>query len=592
MQQDFHQSIIGKFKNLVSKDKAQSNELKVNLITADGGMQSIENPRFQEINSFKLIQNEVLVALNCLANGGCFILKIFCFLNCKTISLIYLLACLFEKLSLFKPLSSKSGNSEIYLVCLNYQLDKNVRLVEKITERFKVKSTNQLDILFKKAIISVNFLNDIIDSSIFFKDHQTRTIELNIYLSNKNEKRFYSNYVKLQKKANANFRNLINLKPIKIKDQIVKEVYKFTSNDEPYFYGLKKKLIMNFDKPASYAELVKELGDTDGKLTKIQNLIKNIYIKPLKENLQNFNKFHSFDNHVKCLEQFITQPKHLSESTRSYLNSKLCCSPLIKLSTDFEKLFKTVSYDHLDEKIRLNEDSMVEQFKILIESKLSEASKPNQIGTIYLVDHLQTENSTNLSVLLSKSIDSLKLDQIKLASIEDTVLKESSLILHLIDLCNLYDKDIFENEYYSTNILLTKLVDIFNQFKSDHILMISLPSLYTRYLVGIVYTLTCAFKQFTISPFYLRNYEGLKSSLVLVFTNESNQNVSSNEGLEHSLHLLKKLNDFNFVEKNRQLLDFIGIHNLMENNIDLLKLIIHANNINLIEKIKAKMNLN
>ena len=38
----------------------------------------------------------------------------------QTICLMYLLVCSFEYVHVFKPASSKEGNSENYVICLNY----------------------------------------------------------------------------------------------------------------------------------------------------------------------------------------------------------------------------------------------------------------------------------------------------------------------------------------------------------------------------------------------------------------------------------------------------------------------------------------
>ncbi|KAG8316371.1 cap2 mRNA methylation [Homalodisca vitripennis] len=47
-------------------------------------------------------------------------LKMFTLLECDSICLIYLLVCVFESVSVFKPVKSKEGNSEVYVLCGNY----------------------------------------------------------------------------------------------------------------------------------------------------------------------------------------------------------------------------------------------------------------------------------------------------------------------------------------------------------------------------------------------------------------------------------------------------------------------------------------
>ena len=115
----FHRSLNEELKRRLARGGQSADESPngskgvFSLVTADGGMRSIEEPGLQEVNSYKLILNEALVALNCLDDGGSLVLKTFGSFDCKTISLIYLLTCLFEKVHFFKPISSKEGNNEV-----------------------------------------------------------------------------------------------------------------------------------------------------------------------------------------------------------------------------------------------------------------------------------------------------------------------------------------------------------------------------------------------------------------------------------------------------------------------------------------------
>lgn len=53
--------------------------------------------------------------------GGSFVLKIFTMFECNTLCRIYLLCCAFDSVQIKKPVTSKQGNSEVYIVCCGYK---------------------------------------------------------------------------------------------------------------------------------------------------------------------------------------------------------------------------------------------------------------------------------------------------------------------------------------------------------------------------------------------------------------------------------------------------------------------------------------
>lgn len=93
---------------------------RVSVITGDGGFDFSSDFNQQEKLSFPLIYCQSLTALLCQKEGGIFILKIFDIYNKKTLCLINLLKQNYKTVKIIKPYTSRPGNSEKYLVCIDF----------------------------------------------------------------------------------------------------------------------------------------------------------------------------------------------------------------------------------------------------------------------------------------------------------------------------------------------------------------------------------------------------------------------------------------------------------------------------------------
>uniref|UniRef100_A0A4W3GG26 Cap-specific mRNA (nucleoside-2'-O-)-methyltransferase 1 n=1 Tax=Callorhinchus milii TaxID=7868 RepID=A0A4W3GG26_CALMI len=89
----------------------------VHFIMADGGFSVEGRENLQEILCKQLLLCQFLVALSILRTGGNFLCKTFDLFTPFSVGLIYLLYTSFERVSLFKPVTSRPANSERYVVC-------------------------------------------------------------------------------------------------------------------------------------------------------------------------------------------------------------------------------------------------------------------------------------------------------------------------------------------------------------------------------------------------------------------------------------------------------------------------------------------
>lgn len=65
--------------------------------------------------------------------GGTFVLKMFTMFECNSLCRMYMLCCAFDSVQIKKPVTSKQGNSEVYVVCTGY---KGLQYVEPWIHKF------------------------------------------------------------------------------------------------------------------------------------------------------------------------------------------------------------------------------------------------------------------------------------------------------------------------------------------------------------------------------------------------------------------------------------------------------------------------
>tara|TARA_B100000073_G_scaffold348048_1_gene364757 strand:+ start:10729 stop:11934 length:1206 start_codon:yes stop_codon:yes gene_type:complete len=126
-------------KNLIHCKNLYKNSM--NVITADGGFDFSNDYNNQEKTAFRLIFTQVAYAITMQANDGTFILKIFDMFEKSTLEIIYLLSCFYNKIIICKPNTSRSANSEKYIVCKYFKYSKTDEISEKFINVLKIFET-------------------------------------------------------------------------------------------------------------------------------------------------------------------------------------------------------------------------------------------------------------------------------------------------------------------------------------------------------------------------------------------------------------------------------------------------------------------
>lgn len=169
-------------KHLLDLQVFVSNMRRVDLVTADGSFDCQENPDEQEALVASLHYCEVTAALLLLSPGGSFVLKMFTLYEHSSVCLLYLLNCCFHSVSVFKPATSKAGNSEVYVVCQNYDGKEAVRPLLSKLIRYYGPCTAEREALFQSSVVPESFLTQHKEVCTYFHSLQVETITENLRL--------------------------------------------------------------------------------------------------------------------------------------------------------------------------------------------------------------------------------------------------------------------------------------------------------------------------------------------------------------------------------------------------------------------------
>lgn len=112
----------------------------MDLVTGDGGFDFSIDFNKQEAFAIRLIFSQISFAITLQKPGGTFILKIFDMFLESTIELVYLLSTLYKNVIITKPYTSRTANSERYIICKNFKLSSSEKPYKKFHEIFKILS--------------------------------------------------------------------------------------------------------------------------------------------------------------------------------------------------------------------------------------------------------------------------------------------------------------------------------------------------------------------------------------------------------------------------------------------------------------------
>jgi 23S rRNA U2552 (ribose-2'-O)-methylase RlmE/FtsJ len=163
----------------------------IDLITADGGVDFSENFNNQEHTATKLIIAQVVYAITMQSNGGNFVLKVFDIFLKSTVDVLYLLSSLYKEVYIMKPKTSRFANSEKYVVCKGFNMNKNYnKIIHKFHDNF-YNFNSELNIQsFLKFQHDRTYLTRVEEINAIFGENQIENIiaTLNLIMNKSSEK--------------------------------------------------------------------------------------------------------------------------------------------------------------------------------------------------------------------------------------------------------------------------------------------------------------------------------------------------------------------------------------------------------------------
>lgn len=150
----------------------------VYLVTCDGSIDCQDTPGDQETVVSRLHCCEAFAAMTILSPGGTLVVKKFTMFECETVCLMYLLNCVFNQVHVFKPTTSKSGNSEVYIICMGFHGNSGIGGFTDYVKHYFENGDKQL--IFDRSCIPDAFIAEHMACCEMFTSLQMETIRNNL----------------------------------------------------------------------------------------------------------------------------------------------------------------------------------------------------------------------------------------------------------------------------------------------------------------------------------------------------------------------------------------------------------------------------
>ena len=146
------------------------------IVTGDGGFDFTADFANQEAKSLPLAFAQVAFALAVQAVGGTFVLKLFDTTSTASIDLLFMLCCAYDRVDIYKPNTSRSANSERYIVCRGFKQRATEALVLVLARALDKLASGWHPVRFLEAEIPYCFITALQEANAVFGQMQIECI--------------------------------------------------------------------------------------------------------------------------------------------------------------------------------------------------------------------------------------------------------------------------------------------------------------------------------------------------------------------------------------------------------------------------------
>lgn len=447
------------FKNLEGLLDLVSTMGDIHLVTADGSIDCQDDPGEQEQIVSCLHYCEALAGILILSTGGHMVIKKFTMFESQSISLMYILCCLFKEVYVYKPATSKSGNSEVYVVCLNFHgLQERKEEFIKFCKPFFENGISEFR--FPESCLPPDFMSEHIRMCEEFTDRQMDTIKCNLdHYPSMSEQ--YGRWIETVKDACADiYINTYELRPIPI-------------NCRMFPFKKKKKKLQTWTQTKCFSAeaLAKGRKGTFNDRQRIMgaSLLDRIkQITPYKLEKQNLFSYEPDLEHVKDIEKWTLSHGKPVEDVQS---SCFCAGNIIQQMNLLQK------YQQWTEEV---EDLVTEALSVLY----SVCNKPM---------------SLNLSEALQGHIDLQNVQQLDFVKEIVGGCFSSEKTEQTEGLCHVKG-DYSSSEVDSQDYLLKEVIALLRNIQKGSSVVWIFSTCLLRWTAGVVYLLSQCFQKVLIIP--------------------------------------------------------------------------------------------
>lgn len=454
----------------------KKSENLLDLITADGSIDCQENPAEQENLIVALNFAEVVIALHLLKDDGNFVLKMFTIYECDAICIMYFLNCVFHKIHLFKPATSKSGNSEVYVICLKYKGRNSIASILEVLRK-KIGCNSFQTALFPLETIPEDFLEQLFDCCNQFKRYQEMTIKENIKFFKGMSSRECIHLNSVKEICADLYVSKYKLKRIRKSEKIINA--KEFKNGQCQISNTKlfpEDVIQQTQRSGSFNSRQNQQIEEQG-----------CRIKRIKKQLSEWFSFS--DNEFKTIKfkQSLLEPSILwikrGFPYKCITNSRFCYPNLLSLWMEFgTNSQKSISLKHANSYNWHNVQNDVKWVNML--SKILVVINVCKIHTSLLEEF---KNILPLSIMIRNFNENME------------CIKSPKLI-HFDPFC-CTNSHIFKKEIDSKKFIIEYCIKIINILNESDCFALYLQGCLTRFTVGVLYLLSHLFSEiFVLSP--------------------------------------------------------------------------------------------